>query len=126
MLNDFFTKSYKRLEAELIALSDNIHFCDAHADVYSHKIVELTLNCGAEIEAIAKELYCRENQKNTKSREQLAFDFDCCKWFVDTWKLNLKSIEIAPESFGFSDEKRVIYPISGVELRRNNVNCASW
>ena len=125
-LNDFFIKSYKRLEAELMVLSECVHFCDAHTEIYSHRIVELTLNCGAEIEAIAKELYCRENLDNSKSREQLKFDFDCCKWFIDSWELNLKEIKIASGSFSFSDHIRTLYPLSGAELPRNEANCAPW
>jgi len=125
-MNDLFIKSYKKLEQELITLSENIYFCDAHIDVYSHKIVELTLSCGAEIEAISKEVYCRENLANTKDREQLKFDFDCFKWFIENWKLDLKEIRIAYGGFNFTNQKSCIYPLSGAALSRKDVNCAPW
>ena len=123
--SNFFSTAYKRLEVELLDLSYSIHFCDAHTKVYSHKTVELILRCGAEIDVISKELFCRENLENLVSRENLKFDFDCCKWFNETWNLHEKVICLSLD-FDFSDSIREIAPLRGVELNRKSNDCSEW
>ena len=48
---------YKRLEDEVISLTQNIFFDDDQLSTYSLSIADIIIRCSIEIEAIAKELY---------------------------------------------------------------------
>jgi len=58
--------------------------------------------------------------------QTLNFDFDCVKWFNDTWQLSHQKIVINSGSFDFSEQKRTLFPLNGVDLSRKDVKCAPW
>ena len=56
-MNQFFWNSYRRLEKEVLTLSEDIHFDDAQVSVYSSKIGDLLVRTAIEVESLAKVLY---------------------------------------------------------------------
>ncbi len=54
---NLFLPVYKRLEEDVIKLSDSIFFDDDQLEVYSLAIGDLLIRCVVEVEAISKELY---------------------------------------------------------------------
>lgn len=56
-MTNLYWPIYKKIEKEIVELSNHIHFDDNQLSVYSVKIVELLIRCVVEIEAISKDLY---------------------------------------------------------------------
>ena len=55
-MTNLYWPIYKKIEKEIVELSNHIHFDDNQLSVYSVKIVELLIRCVVEIEAISKDL----------------------------------------------------------------------
>jgi len=53
-MNQFFWNAYKRLEKEVLVLSEDIHFCDDQLEVYSSKIGDLLVRTAIEVESLSK------------------------------------------------------------------------
>ena len=108
---------YKNLEKELIALSDNIYFCDAQDSVYSVHISDLLIRAAVEIEAISKELYkvsggnMNPVDKDGKSRD-LHFDSDCIQYLDLSWGITKKTVNVVCPNFFFEKpENRSFMPL---------------
>ena len=56
-MNQFFWNNYRRLEKEVLALSEYIHISDDQLQVYSSRISDLLVRTAIEFESLAKVLY---------------------------------------------------------------------
>ncbi len=56
-MNQFFWNAYKRLEKEVLALSEDVHFSDDQISVYSSKIGDLLVRTAIEVESLSKILF---------------------------------------------------------------------
>ena len=61
-MTNLYWPIYKKIEKEIVELSNHIHFDDNQLSVYSVKIVELLIRCVVEIEAISKDLYLKKER----------------------------------------------------------------
>lgn len=114
---NLFWNIYKNLENELIALSNNIYFCDQQDTVYSVHISDLLIRTSVEIEAISKELYKIAGgnlsllDDNGKPRG-LFFDSDCIQFLDMNWKITKKTVNVVSPNFFFEkEENRVLHPL---------------
>lgn len=62
-MTNLYWPIYKKIEKEIVELSNHIHFDDNQLSVYSVKIVELLIRCVVEIEAISKDLYLKMEER---------------------------------------------------------------
>ena len=83
-MNQFFWNAYKRLEKEVLALSEDIHFSDEQLGVYSSKIGDLLVRIAIEVESLSKVLYLANGGTMPTDRD-LYFDTDCMKFLEDKW-----------------------------------------
>ena len=74
-MNQLFWNAYKRLEKEVLALSEVIHFDDHQRSVYSSKIGDLLVRSVIEIESLSKVLFDAEGGIRPSDRD-LYFDTD--------------------------------------------------
>ena len=119
---NLFLPVYKRLDEEVVSLTDTIFCDDDQLDVYSLAIGDLLIRCAIEIEAISKELYLRlgGNEKllddSGRSRD-LYFDTDCISLLVEKWSIDKKKLLINNTNMYFSKEKSVIVPLHKAHKR---------
>ncbi len=119
---NLFLPVYKRIEEEVIKLTDTVFFNDKQLNVYSLTIGNLLIRTVIEVEAISKELYVRLGgvehpvDANGDSRE-LYFDTDCIKLLVDKWEINKKKVQISNPNMFFSSEKSVLTPLHKAHKR---------
>ena len=99
-MNQFFWNAYKRLEKEVLALSEDIHFSDDQINVYSSKIGDLLVRTSIEIESLSKVLFL-ENGGTMPTNRDLYFDTDCIKLLETKWMLSKKTIFINSPFFYF-------------------------
>ena len=95
---NLFLPVYKRLEDDVIKLSDSIFFDDDQLGVYSLAVGDLLIRCVIEVEAISKELYLglggAEHPLDDEGKERvLYFDTDCIQLLVDKWGVDKKKIQ---------------------------------
>lgn len=90
-MKQFFWNSYRRLEKEVLALSEDIHFDDDQVVVYSSKIGDLLVRTAIEVESLAKVLFFNNGGIQPTDRD-LYFDTDCIKLLEDKWLLSKKTI----------------------------------
>lgn len=110
-MNQFFWNSYRRLEKEVLTLSEDIHFDDAQVSVYSSKIGDLLVRTAIEVESLAKVLYF-DNGGSIPADGDLYFDTDCIKLLEDKWLLSKKTIFVNTPYFYFEkDENKVLKPL---------------
>ena len=102
-MRQFFWNAYKRLEKEVLALSEDIHFCDDQVDVYSSKIGDLLVRTAIEVESLSKVLYFANGGVQPADRD-LYFDTDCLKLLEDKWLLSKKTIFVTSPFFYFKEE----------------------
>lgn len=113
---------YKRIEEEVVALTNSIFFNDDQLKVFSLAIGDIIIRCSVEIEAIAKELYLRlggnpnpvDDEGNNRD---LYFDTDCMALLVDKWKINEKKIQIVHPNMYFSQTVSVLTPLHKAHKR---------
>ena len=105
-MNQFFWNAYKRLEKEVLALSEVIHFCDDQMDVYSSMIGDLLVRTAIEVESLSKELYFANGGVKPTDRD-LFFDTDCLKLLEDKWLLSKKVIFVSSPLLYFKEEKNL-------------------
>ena len=110
---NLFWNIYKNLENELIALSNNIFFCDEQDLVYSIHISDLLIRTAVEIEAISKELYKLAGgnmspvDADGKQRD-LFFDSDCIQFLDINWKITKKIVNVVSSNFFFMKEENLV------------------
>lgn len=105
----YFWNAYKRLEKEVLELSEYIHISDDQLDVYSLKIGDLLVRTAIEAETLVKLLY-HENGGTKPNGKDLYFDTDCFKLLEDKWTLSKKTIVVTAPSF-FLTENRTLHPL---------------
>lgn len=105
----YFWNAYKRLEKEVLELSEYIHISDDQLDVYSLKIGDLLVRTAIEAETLVKLLY-HENGGTKPNGKDLYFDTDCFKFLEDKWTLSKKTIIITAPSL-FLTENRILRPL---------------
>lgn len=98
---------YKNLERELLALSDNVHFCDAQDSVFSIHISDLLIRTSVEIEALSKELYKSTGGDihpldEDGNERDLYFDSDCIQHLDLNWKITKKTVNVVSPNFFFT------------------------
>ena len=106
-MNQFFWNAYKRLEKEVLALSEDIHFSDDQLTVYSSKIGDLLVRTVVEVESLAKVLYFANGGVQPSERD-LYFDTDCLKLLEDKWLLSKKTIFISTPYFYFTEQANIV------------------
>lgn len=98
MSEQIYFTVYRKLEKEVLALSSSIYFSDDHINVYSTDIADLILRCSVELEAIAKDIYRKENNKEPQNPST------CFIWLEQQWKISQKAISINSPHFHFNDK----------------------
>ncbi len=113
MHDDHYWKSYLELESQILKLSRSIEFDDANFDhnVHSVAIANLILQCAANIESIAKDLYITNNTNNTQiDRDKIHYDYDCIMWLINNWGLKMREIVCKPVSEKSKEHNRNYRP----------------
>ena len=119
-MNQIFWNSYRRLEKEVLALSDTIHFCDDQIKVYSSKIADLLVRTAIEFESLVKVLYYANGGIKPDGRD-LYFDTDCVKHLEGKWLLSKKTITVISPYFYFEkDENKILKPLYNAYKRRRS------
>lgn len=107
----FFWNAYKRLEREVLTLSEDIHFSDDQIGVYSSKIGDLLVRTAIEVESLSKVLYFANGGVQPTGRD-LYYDTDCLKYLEDKWLLSKKTIFVSSPNFYFvEEENKTIKPL---------------
>lgn len=101
-MNQIFWNAYKRLEKEVLSLSEGIHFSDDQIGVYSSKIGDLLVRTAIEVESLSKELFFANGGELPADRD-LYYDTDCLKLLEDKWLLSKKTIFLTSPYFYFED-----------------------
>ena len=126
---NLFLPVYKRLEEEVLKLSDTIFFDDDQLRVYSLTIGDLIIRCAVEVEAVSKELYLRLGgvekplDKNGDERD-LYYDTDCIKLLVETWAVNKKKLQISNPNMYFTPAKSIITPLH--KAHKRGTSSSKW
>ncbi len=102
-MNQFFWNAYKRLEKEVLSLSEDIHFSDDQIGVYSSKIGDLLVRTAIEVESLSKVLFFANGGTQPTDRD-LYFDTDCLGLLEQKWLLSKKTIFVSSPYFYFKDE----------------------
>ena len=102
-MNQIFWNAYKRLEKEVFALSEVLHFDDRQKNVYSAKIGDLLVRTAIEIESLSKVLCEREGGITPEERHSF-FDTKCLAYLDKKWKIESKMIFLSSPFFYFEDE----------------------
>lgn len=121
-MNQFFWNAYKRLEKEVLALSEYIHFSDDQLLVYSPRISDLLVRTAIEFESLAKELFYANGGVKPVDRD-LYFDTDCMGLLESKWLLSKKTIYINTPYFYFSDPSNsTLTPLRNTFKRRKSAS----
>ena len=114
-MNTFFWNAYKRLEKEVLALSEDIHCDDDQLGVYSSRIGDLLVRTVIEIESLSKALYFANGGKEPEDGGDLYFDTICLKDLEDKWLLSKKKVvkQTLAEKMNNGE-----YPTNNAELNR--------
>lgn len=94
-MNQLFWNAYRRLEKEVLALSEAIHFDDSQLGVYSSKIGDLLVRTVIEIESLSKVLYFANGGTQPVGRGYAYFDTDCLALLESKWKIGKKVIQVS-------------------------------
>lgn len=123
-MNQFFWNAYRRLEQEVLQLSEDIHFDDDQLTVYSSKIGDLLVRTAIEIEALAKSLFLANGGTQPENRD-LYFDTDCLKYLDAKWLLSKKKvIIISPHFYLTKPDNRTLLPLNNASKR--GTSGAKW
>lgn len=121
-MNQFFWNAYKRLEKEVLSLSEYIHFSDDQLLVYSPRISDLLVRTAIEFESLAKELYYANGGVKPVDRD-LYFDTDCMGLLESKWLLSKKTIFINTPYFYFCDPANTtLTPLYNTFKRRKSAS----
>ena len=99
-MNQLFWNAYNRLEKEVLALSEVIHFDDHQKSVYSSRIGDLLVRSVIEIESLSKVLFDAEGGVRPSGRELY-----CLALLEKKWRISRKTIFISSPYFYFDDEE---------------------
>lgn len=126
---NLFFPVYKRLEEDVIKITDTIFFDDDQLNVYSLLIGDLLIRCVIEVEAISKELYLQlggveKPVDDDGNQRELYFDTDCIKFIVDTWGIDKKKLQITNPNMYFSPEKAIITPLH--KAHKRGTSSSKW
>jgi hypothetical protein len=126
---NLFLPVYKRIEEDVVKLTETIFFDDKQLTVYSLAIGDLLIRCVIEVEAISKELYLRlggvEKPLDDDGNERdLYFDTDCINLLVDTWGIDKKKLQITNPNMYFSQEKAVLTPLH--KSHKRGTSSSQW
>lgn len=105
-MNQFFWNAYKRLEKEVLQLSENIHFSDDQLNVYSSRIGDLLVRTVIEVESLAKVLYFANGGAQPADRD-LFFDTDCLRLLENKWLLSKKTIFVSSPYLYFTEQANI-------------------
>lgn len=121
-MTQFFWNAYKRLEKEVLSLSEYIHFSDDQLSVYSPRISDLLVRTAIEFESLAKELYYENGGAKPEDRD-LYFDTDCMGLLESKWLLSKKTIFINTPYFYFNDPANTtLTPLYNTFKRRKSAS----
>ena len=107
-MNQLFWNAYKRLEKEMLALSEVIHFSDDQLGVYSSKSGDLLVRTVIEVEGLSKQLYFDNGGPKSRDKHPY-FDTDCLKFLEEKWSLSKKKISVNSPYFYFEKDENLIY-----------------
>ena len=123
-MNQFFWNVYKRLEKEVLTISEFIHFSDDQLSVYSPRICDLLVRIAIEFESLSKELFFSNGGVNPVGRD-LYFDTDCMGLLEGKWLLSKKMILVNSPNFYFAKESnRILNPLHNTFKRGSKA--ARW
>lgn len=123
-MNQFFWNAYKRLEKEVLLLSEDIHFSDDQLLVYSSRIGDLLVRTAIEVESLSKVLYFANGGKKPVDRD-LFFDTDCMQLLEDKWSLSKKTIFVGTPYFYFSEEANLtLHPLN--KAYKRGTSSSKW
>lgn len=123
-MNQFFWNAYKRLEKEVLLLSEAIHFSDDQLLVYSSKIGDLLVRTAIEVESLSKVLYFANGGKKPIGRD-LYFDTDCMQLLEDKWSISKKTIFVGTPYFYFSEETNLtLHPLN--KTNKRGTSSSKW
>ena len=124
IMTQFFWNSYKRLEREVLSLSEVIHVSDDQLGVYSSKIGDLLVRTAIECEALSKELY-HANGGTKPNGKDLYFDTDCFGLLEKKWKICKKKILVTSPYLYFQNEgNRVLTPL--YKANKRGSSSSNW
>lgn len=118
----YFWNAYKRLEKDVLELSEYIHISDDQLGVYSAKIGDLLVRTAIEAETLVKLLY-HENGGEKSNGKDLYFDTDCFKLLEEKWKLSQKTIYVTAPSF-FLKDNRTLRPLH--KAHKRGTSSSKW
>jgi hypothetical protein len=117
MKTNLYWPVYKNLEAEIIILSNQIHFDDNQLNIYSIKIAELILRICVEVESISKALYFSHGGEKPDDNI-LFYDTDCLDYLENKFTLSKKNVLITSSSFYLEKlENKVLTPLNKANKR---------
>lgn len=123
-MTNLYWPVYKKLEKEIIELSNHIHFDDNQISIYSIEIGELLIRCVVEIEAIAKELYLKHGGTKPNDKD-LFYDTDCLNLLEQKWILSKKVVIASATNFYFqSSDNKIFSPLRKANKRGSS--SADW
>ena len=123
-MTNLYWPIYKKIEKEIVELSNHIHFDDNQLSVYSVKIVELLIRCVVEIEAISKDLYLKNGGAIPAGRV-LYYDTDCLNLLEGIWELSKKQVIVSSANFYFQDNNnKILYPLR--KANKRSTSGADW
>ena len=124
-MNQLFWSAYKRLEKEVLALSEAIHFDDSQLGVYSSKRGDLLVRTVIEIESLSKVLYFSNGGTQPIDRSYVYFDTDCLALLESKWKIGKKVIQVSSPYLYFEKEKnRILTPL--YKASKSGDKSAEW
>ena len=106
---DVFTPAFRRLESDFLVLADSVWIDDSQLDVYSPLAGEILLRAVSEIEALATELYQRENPNPKPRSKNPKFDLTCLRWLEENWKLHRRDVLVSTPNLYLGN--RVLNPL---------------
>jgi hypothetical protein len=110
---------YLNLEKEVLALANEIHFCDEQLSVYSIKIADLLFRVSAEIESLIKDLYRAEKNSETESPGKALEEIN------KMWEFDKKCVIVSATNMYFTDApNRSFAPFGYADKGDSDYYCA--
>ena len=100
----YYKTIYEEIEEEIIFLTKSILFCDEQLNVYSSKIASLILRCGAEVEALYKDIYKEEISTEIPASFGL-----CVKSVSEKYLLEQKKVHISNIGIFFNKQENKLF-----------------
>lgn len=130
MNSDKYWKSYTEIESRIIEISRNIEFDDLNFNnnVHSVVIANLILQCAANIESIAKDIYLNNFANTGEVRNKLHYDYDCVVRIIDEWQLKERIVICCLVPDGCSENNRIYEPFNNHKKMKewSNIKVPVW